>query len=126
MTNIATFTERTVTKRKPRKINVYTQNAIDGLIKDYTTNHDGKTYEGEDFIVCYGKGLRTCVLKPYEIDDKVVGYTARFYNVMPKKYEKMIYVNYCKYCGNPTNNVDEDVLCKDCRDMFGHTFYSEL
>ena len=32
----------------------------------------------------------------------------------------------CKYCGAVTNGADENVLCKDCREIFGHTFFSEL
>ena len=32
----------------------------------------------------------------------------------------------CKYCGGIANGVDEDVLCKECRDDFGHAFFSEL
>lgn len=32
----------------------------------------------------------------------------------------------CKYCGQETGSSDRDVLCAECRDTFGHTFYSEL
>lgn len=32
----------------------------------------------------------------------------------------------CKYCGSIAKGKDSDVLCDDCRDVFGHTFYSEL
>lgn len=33
----------------------------------------------------------------------------------------------CKYCyTNIVDSSDEDVLCKECRETFGHTFYSEL
>lgn len=32
----------------------------------------------------------------------------------------------CKYCGEFTKGMDGDVLCDDCREIFGHTFYSEL
>lgn len=32
----------------------------------------------------------------------------------------------CKYCYGIADGPDEDVLCKECRDVFGHTFYSEL
>lgn len=32
----------------------------------------------------------------------------------------------CKYCGSVTKGIDEDVLCEECRDVFGHAFYSEL
>lgn len=32
----------------------------------------------------------------------------------------------CKYCGGVANGPDEDVLCEECRDVFGHAFYSEL
>lgn len=32
----------------------------------------------------------------------------------------------CGYCGEIVNGTDEDVLCDECREMFGHTRYSEL
>lgn len=32
----------------------------------------------------------------------------------------------CKYCGEVAKGTDEDILCEDCRDIFGHAFYSEL
>lgn len=32
----------------------------------------------------------------------------------------------CKYCGDVATGIDEDILCQDCRDTFGHAFYSEL
>lgn len=41
----------------------------------------------------------------------------------PKKTSKK---NKCKYCGNTTGSPDPDVLCEECRDTFGHAFYSEL
>ena len=35
-------------------------------------------------------------------------------------------IHQCKYCGAFANGADEDLLCKDCREIFGHTFFSEL
>ena len=32
----------------------------------------------------------------------------------------------CPYCGNLTDSSDPDILCPECREDFGHTFYSEL
>lgn len=32
----------------------------------------------------------------------------------------------CKYCGKPSGSTDPDVLCKQCREDFGHAFFSEL
>ena len=32
----------------------------------------------------------------------------------------------CKYCGCIAEGKDKDILCEDCREVFGHTFYSEL
>lgn len=32
----------------------------------------------------------------------------------------------CKYCGEVAKGTDEDVLCQECREIFGHAFYSEL
>ena len=35
--------------------------------------------------------------------------------------------NTCKYCNkNETNSPDPDVLCLECREIFGHSFFSEL
>lgn len=35
-------------------------------------------------------------------------------------------MSLCKYCGEETNNADEDVLCDDCQECFGHSKYSDL
>lgn len=32
----------------------------------------------------------------------------------------------CKYCGQENGSPDPDVLCPECRECFGHAFYSEL
>ena len=32
----------------------------------------------------------------------------------------------CKYCGGIAEGSCEDMLCTDCRELFGHTLYSEL
>ena len=32
----------------------------------------------------------------------------------------------CKYCGGIAKGIDSDILCEECRDDFGHSFYSEL
>ena len=32
----------------------------------------------------------------------------------------------CKYCGARARGSDEDLLCDNCRELFGHTYYSEL
>lgn len=38
----------------------------------------------------------------------------------------MVIGHKCKYCGEFVDGMDEDVLCEDCREIFGHTLYSEL
>lgn len=32
----------------------------------------------------------------------------------------------CKYCGGIAKGIDEDILCAECREDFGHAFFSEL
>lgn len=32
----------------------------------------------------------------------------------------------CPYCHKLTNGMDTDLLCPECQERFGHTFYSEL
>lgn len=34
--------------------------------------------------------------------------------------------HYCKYCGDIVEGENEDVLCDDCKQLFGHSLYSEL
>lgn len=32
----------------------------------------------------------------------------------------------CGYCYSIVNGTDEDVLCNECRELFGHSLFSEL
>lgn len=32
----------------------------------------------------------------------------------------------CKYCGSIAEGKDTDLLCEECRECFGHYYYSEL
>jgi len=32
----------------------------------------------------------------------------------------------CKYCGEDNESPDENLLCSDCRETFGHSLFSEL
>ena len=32
----------------------------------------------------------------------------------------------CKYCGSIVEGTNEDILCEECIDVFGHHRYSEL
>ena len=32
----------------------------------------------------------------------------------------------CGYCGNPNGGRDRDILCRECRETFGHSLFSEL
>ena len=34
--------------------------------------------------------------------------------------------NHCRYCNEPNGSKDPDVLCADCKEAFGHAFFSEL
>lgn len=32
----------------------------------------------------------------------------------------------CKYCGGIAEGTYENLLCRECREMFGHTLFTEL
>lgn len=32
----------------------------------------------------------------------------------------------CKYCGGVADGANKDLLCKPCKDVFGHDLFSEL
>ncbi len=42
------------------------------------------------------------------------------------RIEKASCHHWCKYCGGIAEGTDKDLLCDDCRELFGHTYYSEL
>lgn len=40
---------------------------------------------------------------------------------------ELVEPNKCLYCKkNTTDSIDPNVLCSQCRETFGHTFYNEL
>ena len=45
------------------------------------------------------------------------------------KYTRLVCLDgkhVCKYCGNIVKGEYEDLLCDRCREIFGHSLYSEL
>ena len=36
------------------------------------------------------------------------------------------YFHVCRYCGQIAIGANSDVLCKECRELFGHSYFSEL
>jgi len=34
--------------------------------------------------------------------------------------------HFCQYCGQVAEGKDKNVLCQECRELFGHAFFSEL
>lgn len=58
---------------------------------------------------------------------------ATIIKVLQKSYAEKIIRLYdgneyhiCKYCGNVVKGKNEDLLCKDCKETFGHNYYTEL
>ena len=43
-----------------------------------------------------------------------------------KRIENVSTHHVCKYCYGIAEGKDEELLCQSCRELFGHTFYSEL
>lgn len=61
--------------------------------------------------------------------------SGNYYNIDGKKYAiddisefclKHKDYHECKYCGGLAAGPDPNVLCDECRQDFGHTYYSEL
>ena len=65
----------------------------------------------EDWIAQMQKVVNEC---NELITDKVVNvYDANRYHI-------------CKYCGQISKGANKDLLCEDCREIFGHSLYNEL
>ena len=40
---------------------------------------------------------------------------------------EILKANKCPYCKeNDTDSIDPNILCPDCRETFGHSFFNEL
>lgn len=49
---------------------------------------------GYGFMIMFGEGLKTTIVKEVYINEWSSGHTVRMYNKMPKKYEQMITAFY--------------------------------
>ena len=46
--------------------------------------------------------------------------------VREKREAGVRHMHTCKYCGGMAEGDNEDLLCPECQEAFGHKFYSEL
>ena len=69
--------------------------SVKAIIEEYA-KRDGSIIElkegtlGYGLTVCYGENLKTCIITEVYLNTWSCGHKVRFYNKMPKKYEKMI------------------------------------
>ena len=71
-----------------------------------------------------GLHIITSSLKSIDFESSIAKTKNSIYNL--DNHERERERNSCKYCWIETDSQDPDVLCKGCRERFGHTFYSEL
>ena len=79
-------------------MNLYDYKSVDNLVQKYldkggdiTTIEEGSLLD-YGLAICYGDGLKTCIIKETYLNEWSSAYTIRFYNKIPKKYAKMIEV----------------------------------
>lgn len=74
---------------------LYSNEAVQRVLSQYSElNGEIETIQegslGYGLIVCYGSGLKTCIIREVYVNEWSSGHTIRFYDKMPKKYQKMI------------------------------------
>ena len=52
---------------------------------------------------------------------KILDLINDIYILIPQKR-----INRCKYCSKLTDSQDPNILCPNCKETFGHSFFSEL
>ena len=79
----------------PKKQKLYTCDAVASVIDKYVemggevcTLEEGVL--GYGLTVCFGDGLKTCVITEVPLNCWSSGHKVRFYNEMPRKYEELI------------------------------------
>lgn len=85
----------------PNKKKLYDCNDIAHLIAKYhDKGGEAITIEegtlGYGFMIMFGEGLKTTIVKEVYINEWSSGHTVRMYNKMPKKYAQMITALYGK------------------------------
>lgn len=74
---------------------LYSLNSCEDVINKYH-ELDGYVTEveagtlGYGITVCFGEGLKTCIITEVYLNEWSSAHTIRFYNKMPKKYEQML------------------------------------
>lgn len=74
---------------------LYSCSACENVINQYIEN-GGEVIELEEgtlgygLTICFGEGLKTCIITEKYLNEWSSAHTIRFYNNMPKKYERMI------------------------------------
>lgn len=76
-------------------VTMYTLSACEDVMnKYYEAGGEVITLEegvlGLGLVVCFGDGLKTCIIQERYLNEWSSGHTIRFYNKMPKKYATMI------------------------------------
>ena len=79
----------------PKQRNLYTCEAVQGLIDKYHELGGGAvTVEegtlGYGFMILYGEGLKTAIVHEVALNEWSSAHTIRMYNKMPKKYAEML------------------------------------
>ena len=78
----------------------------------------------------HGKELLAEGLKELnlELSDKQQNQFMDYFDIYDDAYDEFFVDDFCScpYCGMPSDSSNPDVLCSDCRETFGHVFYSEL
>ena len=73
----------------------YSLSACENLMEKYLdAGGEAITIEegclGLGIVVCFGKNLKTTIIKEYYINEWNSGHTVRMYNNMPKKYAEIL------------------------------------
>ena len=108
----------------------YTKKQLKQFIRELKLSYeDAETGKVKRFNL---RGLKRRELEDI-IDSKLL--REQFMEWLPHPIEKVEAVelskapkgyHYCKYCGKLTKGTDEDLLCEECHELFGHSHFSEL
>ncbi len=74
---------------------MYSLDACNKVIQQYYDNN-GEVIEviegclGLGTTICIGEGLKSCIIQEFYLNEWSSGHKIRFYNKIPKKYDKML------------------------------------
>ena len=113
-----------------KELNNWSDEAINNIISKYSSEKEVMDWINRPKLIkYYVEGNSDGISFTVEVkatDEADLRKTLKAEKINLEKFVIAKGHHICKYCNSIADGSTKDVLCEDCREAFGHSFYSEL